>query len=205
MRKVMALAAAALVLAACGDGGGDDDPTPTTPAPTTSEPSEEPSPEPSEDVPEASELLIAPGSIGDARVGMTIDEALATGLFVDEGPERCEDAPDQGLDWKPPLNDTFDVYVADGRIASMGVSAAGPTNAEDLGIGNTLLDFRGVYETAEMREAGYGQTGLFLSDGDNWLGILFDAPLDTIEETTEVTFMEVTGSDSRPSLQRDGC
>ncbi|WP_293784459.1 hypothetical protein [uncultured Aeromicrobium sp.] len=206
MKKVLALAAAALVLAGCGSDDADPDAgAPSTPAPTTTSPSPTPSPTP--DLPAAADLLVAPGAIGDARVGMSVDEALATGLFATEfdrgDPAVCEN--NQPLAWKEPLNDTFDVYVADGKITSMGVRAEGPTNAEGLGIGHTLADFRGVYETAEMREAGYGQTGLFLTDGSQWLGILFDAPLESIGPDAPVTFMEVTGGEGRPSLTRDGC
>ncbi|MFD1859991.1 hypothetical protein EHW97_11950 [Aeromicrobium camelliae] len=207
MKKVLALAAAALVLAGCGNGG-DADPdasAPTTPAPTTTSAGPEPSPTP--DLPAAADLLVAPGAIGDARVGMTVDEALATGLFdADVQIHDCgEGTPASPLAWKEPLRDTLDVYVADGTITSLGVRGEGPKSAEGLGVGNTLADFRGAYETAEMREAGYGQTGLFVTDGTQWLGFLFDAPVASMAQDTPVTFMEVTGGEGRPSLTRDAC
>lgn len=202
MKKVLAIVATAVLLAGCGSGGGDENTSPTTPAPTTSTPSPSPTP----DLPAAADLLVAPGAVGEAKVGMTVEEALATGLFDADVDSQCGDGTESlPLGWKPPLSDTFDVYVADDRITSIGVLAEGPKNAEGLGVGSTLDDFKGVYETAEMREAGYGQTGIFLSDGTNWLGILLDAPLESIAPSTPVTFMEVTGGEGRPSLVRDGC
>ncbi|WP_121794091.1 hypothetical protein [Aeromicrobium phragmitis] len=207
MKKVLAMAAAAVVLAGCGTGDTNepDASAPTTPAPTTSSPSPEPSP--AADLPAAADLLVVPGAVGDARVGMTVDEALATGLFdADVQVLDCgEGTPKSPLAWKEPLRDTLDVYVADGKITSIGVRAEGPKSAEGLGIGNTLADFRGVYETAEMREAGFGQTGLFVTDGTQWLGFLFDAQVEQMAQDTPVTFMEVTGGEGRPSLSRDAC
>jgi len=193
MRKVIASAAvaAAALLAGCSGSGDDEKPSATSPSPTETSPA-----------PAADEMLITPGAVGDAEVGMTVDEALDTGLFEAEVKSSCDGV--EPLGWKPPLDDAFDVYVADDEISSLGVVAEGPKTAEGLGVGDTLGDFRGVYETAELREAGYGQSGLFVTDGSAWLGLLFDAPMDSLDPDAPVTFIEVTDG-ARPGLMRDGC
>ncbi len=53
-------------------------------------------------------------------------------------------------------------------------------------------------------EAGYGQTGLFVSEGAGWIGFLFNAKPDAVAATDTVTFVEVTRG-AKPGLMRDGC
>lgn len=195
------LAAGLIALAGCGtdaDGSGD----PATPTPTSQAAST-----PTGTTTAAPDLTVRPGAVGAAKAGMTKTEALATGLFdadveVD-APEGCGQV--QALAWKTPQRSALDVLTSkNGSVVSIGVRGDGPRTADGIGVGSTLQEVSAVYETAEMTEAGYGQTGVFVTDGDAWLGLLFDADLDTIEPTAKVTFMEVT-TGTRPDLIRDGC
>jgi len=137
---------------------------------------------------------------------MTRDEALATGLLdtdVDVPGEEC--GRTEPLGWKPKYASSLDVLTQeDGTVVSLGVRGEQPRTAEGLGVGSTLKDVTAVYETAEMVEAGYGQTGVFVTEGDAWLGFLFTEDPESIEPTSEVLMLEVT-TGTRPDLMRDGC
>ena len=76
--------------------------------------------------------------------------------------------------------------------------------ADGLGVGSTLREVSGVHETAELTEAGYGQTGVFVTEGDRWLGYLFDADPESVGPKDKVVLVEVTQG-TRPDLMRDGC
>ena len=84
--------AVALLLALTGCSSDGDEPR-STPSPTRSSSTRTPTPSTTPSTPAPSTalpaLVIRPGSIGDARVGMTRDEWAATGLFAD-GAAICE-------------------------------------------------------------------------------------------------------------------
>jgi len=137
---------------------------------------------------------------------MSKDEAFGTGLFdqdVPIGGEECgRDAP---LAWKTEYASSLDVQTKDdGTVVSLGVRGEQPRTAEGLGVGSTLREVSRAYETAEMTEAGYGQTGIFVTEGDAWLGFLFDEDVDAVGPKSKVTMIEVT-TGTRPDLMRDGC
>ena len=200
-------AVTALALGACSESP-DDTPDPATsatsaaPSPTT----EPPSLEPSAALPTLEELTVAPGAVGPVRTGMSRDEALATGLFdadVEVPGEEC--GRSEPLGWKADYASSLDVLTKeDGTVVSLGVRGEQPRTADGLGVGSTLKDVTGVYETAEMVEAGYGQTGVFVTEGDAWLGFLFTEDPESIGPTSEVLMVEVTAG-TRPDLMRDGC
>lgn len=201
LRLIAVAAVTVLATAACGTSDG------TASGPTATTPSASETTSATTAPPSLDSLVIAPGAVGAAKAGMTKADALATGLFdadVVVGGDECERT--EPLQWKSSFGSAVDVLTTDdGTIASLGVSGPGPKTADGLGIGSTLADVSGVYETAEMLEAGYGQTGVFVNDGtDAWLGFLFDATTDDIEQTSPITFIEVTQG-SRPDLMRDGC
>lgn len=135
---------------------------------------------------------------------MTNKEALATDLFEAKAPEVADGCDEPfALSWKEDYAAAMDVYTdRDGTITSLGVHTPGPHTAEGIGIGSTLGQL--PYEAAEMREAGFGQSGVFVSDGERWLGFLFDESIEKVKQKSTVTFIEVTGS-SKPALMRDGC
>lgn len=198
-----------LVLGGCSDEAAEPEPstTPTSAPPSiTASATPDPTSVPTTPAPTLADLIVAPGTVGPARARMTRDQALATGLFdadVQTGGEEC--GRTEPLGWSAPFGSSLDVLTDDaGTIVSIGVRGTEPRTADGLGVGSTLADVSKVYETAELTEAGYGQTGVFVSDGTAWLGFLFDADPEAIEPTAEVTFMEVT-SGTRPDLMRDGC
>lgn len=194
-----------LMVGGCSDEAAEPAPSsapPSITAPATSGPTSVPTTA----VPALADLTVTPGAVGPVRARMTRDEALATGLFdadVQVGGEEC--GRTEPLAWRSPLGSSLDVQTDDaGTIVSIGIRGTEPRTADGLGIGSTLAEVSKTYETAELTEAGYGQTGVFVSDGTAWLGLLFDADPQTIERSAEVTFMEVT-SGTRPDLMRDGC
>ncbi|MCL3836779.1 hypothetical protein [Aeromicrobium duanguangcaii] len=203
----------ALTLAACSDSP-DEEPSPTpsspsataSPSATTTPTTESPTTEPTAALPGLAELVVAPGRVGPAEVGMSRDEALETGLFEADAQVPGEDcgrvAP---LAWKPEYASSLDVLAReDGTIVSLGVRGQQPRTADGLGVGSTLRQVSGVHETAELTEAGYGQTGVFVTEGDRWLGYLFDVDPDEVGPKDKVVLVEVTQG-TRPDLMRDGC
>ncbi len=83
-----------LLAGACGGSDSPEDEPTATKAPSASEPAEE-------------TLAAAPGEIGPVLVGMTVDEANATGLFEprdvpDDDP--CKEAY-ASIQWKAPNTD----------------------------------------------------------------------------------------------------
>lgn len=139
---------------------------------------------------------------------MTQAEAAATGLFeVDvPPPEGCEGV--RPLAWAEPYTGLVDVLSsADGTIISMGV-LGDTTLATDTGIrvGSTHRDIVAAYgdRATEPAAAGFGQTGVYVQDGDAWIGFLFDVDPSLMDLAYTVTFMEVTRGE-QPRLIRSGC
>lgn len=200
--------AAALALTACTDGDDTPDPTTATPSTTATSPATTATPttEPTAALPALEELVVAPGRVGPVRAGMTRDEAFDTGLF-----DADVEVPGEGcgrvdpLAWKSDYASSLDVLTQeDGTVVSLGVRGEQPRTAEALGVGSTLRQVSRAYETAEMTEAGFGQTGIFVTEGDAWLGFLFNEDLDTVGPKSKVTMLEVT-TGTKPDLMRDGC
>lgn len=194
-------------MAACTDSGGTDpEPTGETVATTSAPTSPSPTTEAAVSLPAVDELLVSPGRIGPVLAGMSRDEALATGLFdadVEVGGEEC--GRTDPLGWKTAYTSTLDVQATDdGMIVSMGVRGEQPRTADGLGVGSTLRQVSRVYENAEMMEAGFGQTGVFVTEGEKWLGFLFDADPESIGPKEKVFLVEVTQG-TKPDLMRDGC
>lgn len=200
-------AVAALTLAACSDSPEETpDPTESTTSASPRATTESPTTEAPEALPSIEELTVVPGAVGPVTTGMSKDEALATGLFdadVEVPGEEC--GRTEPLGWKSAYASSLDVLTKDdGTVVSLGVRGEQPRTADGLGVGSTLKDVTGVYETAEMTEAGYGQTGVFVTEGDAWLGFLFAEDTEAVGPTSEVLMVEVT-TGTRPDLMRDGC
>jgi hypothetical protein len=149
-------------------------------------------------------MRIIAGAVGAVSVGMSKQAAYATGYFDADVPKTACDGVDD-LVWKLPYRNALDVYTADnGTIVSIGVRAAGPRTRSGLGIGSTFEAVQDVLGGVEPVEAGYGQTGLYVQEGNGWIGFLFDAAPAAVTDASPVTFIEVTRG-VRPGLIRDGC
>lgn len=162
---------------------------------------------PGEGVPAAEELVVSVTGVGPVLTGMTIEEAVATGLFETDievdGGTACERIED--IVWVEQLASHLDVYAtADGIISSIGVRGSGPRTASGIGLGSTFGEALAAYPALVVEESGYGQTGGFLESDDAWLGFLFDADVDSLDETHQITLMELTDG-AKPSLMRDAC
>lgn len=149
-------------------------------------------------------MQITTGAVGPVRVGMTTAEAVDTGYFNADVPsELCEVAAP--LEWKSNYFNALDVYVGqDSTITTIGVRGRGPTTRSGLAVNSSYGDVQQVIGDKEPQSAGYGQTGLFVNDGDAWIGFLFDSTPELIDDSQPVTFIEVTRG-RKPNLMRDGC
>lgn len=210
-QKIVALALATTLAgglgALAGCGSTDDAATGTQPNAAVSSSvdpaAQTPSPVANPDSPD--DLVLTPGAVGAVTVGMSKAELAATRLFevVPAAAEGCNPA----LNWVAPYAGTFDVQVKpNGELASIGVRKSGPTTESGLGVGSTLAEVLAEYPGAKAVEAGYGQTGVLVKDsaGTGWIGFLFDAALEDVENTDQVSFIELTEGE-KPSLMRDGC
>ena len=181
---------------------GDDDDTPeATPTPSTTT-ATTPAAEPTG--PAEADLVVRPGSIGAVSVGISKDQAVATGMFdadVD-GVAGCTFE----LQWKKQYDGVDVLTDEDGTITSMGVTKGGPKTSAGVGVASTLAEVQAAYpDVTEPAELGFGQAGVIHTLGDDHIGFLFgDATVDSIKPASKVTFMEVT-SGSEPQLMRSGC
>ncbi len=183
-----------------------------TPAPTEAEDAEAPEKTPEKEASTSTPTLlplgsmqITTGAVGPVQVGMSQEEAAATGYFNTDVPsEGCEGVTIP-LEWKSNYFNALDLWLdQDAQIASIGVRGRGPKTRSGLGVNSSYGEVRDVIGDKQPEPAGYGQTGLFVNDGDAWIGFLFDVPPETITDADAATFIEVTRG-AKPGLMRDGC
>ena len=154
--RLRAGAAIAVLLLAGACGGSDtpaEEPTPTE-SPAASEPA-------------AEELVAAPGAVGPVQVGMTLDEANATGLFeprevADDDPCKDEYGP---IQWKAPNTETLMVDVKDDKISRLGIRDTVKT-AKGVGAGSTLADVEAAYPDAKIEDSVALGSTIFRTDGE---------------------------------------
>jgi hypothetical protein len=199
MRTLALGLAVTLLLAGCGS----DDP-PKEPDPTSAAPSESPSPTPTVVAPK--DLVITPGAVGPARVGMSKDEAAATGLFDVDVPPPVDGCPPYPLQWKKEYQGLDVLTGDDEQIVSIGVTEGGPRTGKGIGVGDTLDEVKQAYpDLSPVEDRGHVQAGAHVSSGDGFIGFLFgDANPQTIKGASKVTFVEVT-TGTKPDLIRSGC
>lgn len=147
-----------------------------------------------------------PGAFEPIRVGMSIQQAIDAG-FMERDTQREEACEGTFWKWKGQWSAGLDVIVGeDKQIASLGMSRAGLETPEGISIGNS---YAAVDKTYGDRLQGpirmdYGQAGVFLRSGENWLGIGFDNRPGQLTDDSRVAFIEVSRG-NRPGLIRDGC
>ncbi len=171
------------------------------------EPTEPTSPDTSAPTSDAAGPALAPGSFGPVSVGMSKEDAIATGLLEAGTEAPVEGCPVPPLLWKAPYDEQLDVQVTEqGKIASIGTwKGAGIKTTAGIGLGSTLAEVQDAYPDASApKESGYGQSGVIVTDGDKHIGFLFNPPPAELKESDTVTFIEVTRG-NEPALMRDGC
>ena len=188
--------AAIAVLLLAGACGGSDSPTDEPTAvdtPSASEPAAE----------EA--LVVAPGAVGPVQVGMTVDEANATGLF--EPFKEVEDDPcaefNPPIQWKAPNTENLRVRVEDDAVTALGVREEFKT-AKGIGVGSTFGDLKAAYPDAKAEPSQALGSTVYRQDGDKWLGLAFDEDADKVTDSSKVLYMEVTVG-KKPTTFLDGC
>ncbi|WP_370214946.1 hypothetical protein [Aeromicrobium sp.] len=151
------------------------------------------------------QLVVAPGAVGPVRVGMTEQQALATGYFVADVADPTDGCPVRPLAWRGEYVDAVDVQTSRaGEVRSIGVRGEGVDTDAGLGVGSTYGELKG--STSDPEAVGFGQTGVFVEDSaaGTWIGFLFDESPDRLTDASRVSFVEVTKG-ARPELVRDGC
>ncbi|MFZ0139701.1 MAG: hypothetical protein WAL70_01340 [Aeromicrobium sp.] len=187
--------AAIAVLLLAGACGGSESPT--------DEPSSAESPAASE--PAAEALVVAPGAVGPVKVGMTVDEANATGLFepfkeIDDDPCAEFNPP---IQWKAPHTESLRVRVEDDKITSLGIRDEVKT-AKGIGVGSTFGDLKAAYPDAEVEASQALGSTVYRQDGEKWLGFALDEDSDKVEDSSKVLYMEVTVG-KKPAAYLSGC
>lgn len=198
MRLRASAAVAVLLLAgACGGSNSPKDEPTKAESPAASEPA-------------AEELVAAPGAIGPVLVGMTLDEANATGFF--EPRETPDDDPCKEaygpIQWKAPHTEDLLVGVRNegptkNKIGVLGIRDSVKT-AKDVGIGSTLDDVKAAYPDAKVEASDASGAVVYRRDGEHWLGIAFNEQPNEVKGSSKVIFMEVT-SGEKPVAYLSGC
>jgi len=149
---------------------------------------------------------VVPGAFEPIRAGTSIQQAIDAG-FMERDPQREQACEGTFWKWKGQWSQGLDVLVGgDKQISSLGMSKDGLETPEGISIGNS---YAAVDKTYGDRLEGpvrmdSGQAGVFLHDGDNWVGFLFDNKPGQLADDSRVVFIEVSRG-NRPGLLRDGC
>jgi hypothetical protein len=147
-----------------------------------------------------------PGAFGPIAAGTNVQQAVDAG-YMERDPRREQACEGTFWKWKGQWSEGLDVLVsANKQISSLGMSKDGLETPEGISIGNS---YAAVDKTYGERLEGpvrmdYGQAGVFLRDGDKWIGFGFDNEPGKLADDSHVAFIEVTQG-ARPGLLRDGC
>jgi hypothetical protein len=202
LTRVAISSAAIAGLAACASTTPTAAPTPSAVgSPSTSCPAVPSGP----DAPQ-----LSPNGWGDLRLGLTKTDAAATCLVdVDIRNRTCDGITP--LTPKDPYASSFDVVLdRHDRVIGLGGSGRNLVTTAGVRIGSSLAQVKRAYPEAVGPvdlggdAAPYHQSGVFIRSGQNYLGLLFDAPAAKVRSTDTVRFMEIRLG-GRPPLFRDGC
>ncbi len=149
-------------------------------------------------------LRIIPGAVGPVQVGMSKAGRLCDGLLRLRHLRPCvQPGRRPGRGGRATTTSSTSSTRDDGSVAAIGIRGGGPRTRSGLGVGSTYESVQGVLGDVAPEDAGYGQTGLFVSEGAGWIGFLFNAKPDAVAPTDTVTFVEVTsGGEARPDARR---
>ena len=155
--------------------------------------------------PTVEELVAAPGRIGPVLAGMSVDDAKQTGYFEafkTVGEDPCKDT-NPPIQWKAPYFESHTVRVDGEMIASLGVRSGTKTD-KGIGVDATLAEVEAAYSGAKISPSQALGSTVYVQDGDKWLGLAFNEEPDEIEDSSKVTFMEVSLG-SKPATYLSGC
>jgi hypothetical protein len=189
--RIGVAAATLLVIAACTDASQPTDPQASA-SPSVSPTSSN------------TQWVVAPGRIGPVEVGMTLEEAQATGAVEPNKPATPDVCPAPSLQWKAPNTHKLDLRDHDGRIAVMGVRDAMFKTAEGVGVDSTWEELQAAYPGAKIEGSPASGSLLYRKDGDKWLAIAFNEQPEDLKPASEVVYMEVEVG-QKPIAYPDGC
>lgn len=189
-----------LALTACGaesDPAAEPSSTaPASPSSPTSPTTPPPSAPPSKLPPKAAEnldLTIAPGVLGEVRVGMTRAQWERTGQLEDGASVCAEKAR-----WKG--NPKGIVVITDDQatVQQILVSARGPrTDHGGIHVGSTYGELRAAYpDLTPLVDDGFDGASTYPpgeEDGKPYLGFLLGVPAAEVSDSTPITSIAVTG------------
>lgn len=194
-----------LLLALTGCGSTDDTPT-AEPSPTApkspASPTTTAAPKGSSKAAESLDLDIAPGMLGEVRVGMTRAAWQRTGQLEDGASVCAEKARWIG-------NPKGIVVITDDQatVRQILVSVRGPrTDHGDIGVGSTYGELRAAYpDLTPLVADGYDGASTYPpgeEDGKAYLGFLLGVPPAEVTDSTPITSIAVTGGE-KASFQYD--
>ena len=145
-------------------------------------------------------LVLRPGAVGKAKVGMTIKQAMKTGLFKRNG--MCGPLRPKGK-----LNRQFGTFVHKGRLIGMKIHGRNIRTAQGIGLNTKLRKLRKEYgkRLSKPRQFNDGGWGVVVRKRQRYLGFLLGTrPKARPKPTHKVVYMEVTRGRA-PTLYPDGC
>lgn len=145
-------------------------------------------------------LVLRPGAVGKAKVGMTIKRAMRTGLFKRNG--VCGPLQPKGK-----LNRQFGTFVHKRRLVGMKITGKNIRTKRNVGLNTRLKRLRAVYgkRLVGPRRGADGLWILHVRKGKRYLGFLLGTrPKARPKPGHKVTYMEVTKG-RKPTLYPSGC